>query len=130
DELASSHYSTQDRASYRLKLGLWKGTNRRGGYVRFGSKADICSAKRYVRFTPKSRHVRCSSRCPLWAKSGHRAASFDHLVAATWRDGGTVKSRALAIWAGEAVCCAIRPDWTPSKRLLHAISGPRRSPRR
>src|SRR5262249_17968915 len=39
--------------------------------VRFGSKADICSAKRHVRFTPESGHMRCSSRCPLWAKSGH-----------------------------------------------------------
>ena len=28
------------------------------GYVRFGSKADICSAKGHVRFTPKSGHVR------------------------------------------------------------------------
>ena len=26
--------------------------------VRFGSKADICSAKLHVRFTPKSGHVR------------------------------------------------------------------------
>ena len=28
--------------------------------VRFGSKADMCAAKRYVRFTPESGHVRCS----------------------------------------------------------------------
>ena len=27
--------------------------------VRFGSKADMCSAKRHVRFTPESGHVRC-----------------------------------------------------------------------
>src|SRR5262249_2594165 len=39
--------------------------------VRFGSLADICSAKRHVRFTPKIRHVQCTSRCLLWAKSGH-----------------------------------------------------------
>jgi hypothetical protein len=56
--------------------------------VRFGSKADMRSAKRHFRFTPnsdrKSRHaanghvcftpnsghVRCSSACLLWAKSG------------------------------------------------------------
>src|SRR5262245_50293878 len=30
-------------------------------HVRYGSKADKCSAKRHVRFTPKSRHVRCAS---------------------------------------------------------------------
>jgi hypothetical protein len=53
-------------------------------------KADMCSATRYVRFTPnsdresghaanghvrftpKSEHVRCSYRCPLWANSGHQ----------------------------------------------------------
>jgi hypothetical protein len=28
--------------------------------VRFGSKADICSASTHVRFTPESGHVRCS----------------------------------------------------------------------
>jgi len=39
--------------------------------VRFGSLADICSAKRHVRFTPKSGHVQCNSICPLSAKSGH-----------------------------------------------------------
>jgi hypothetical protein len=40
--------------------------------VRFGSKADICSAKRHVRSTPESRHVQCIRRCPLCANSGHR----------------------------------------------------------
>src|SRR5262249_5912415 len=39
--------------------------------VRFGSKADICSAQRHVRFTPES-DIRCDMvECPLWAKSGH-----------------------------------------------------------
>jgi hypothetical protein len=27
----------------------------------------------YVRFTPESGHVRCTSSCPLSANSGHRA---------------------------------------------------------
>ena len=31
----------------------------------------MCSAKRHVRFTPNSGHVRCKSKCPLCAKSGH-----------------------------------------------------------
>jgi hypothetical protein len=39
--------------------------------VRFGSKADICSAKRHVRFTPNSGHLQRTSPCPLCAKSGH-----------------------------------------------------------
>jgi hypothetical protein len=29
-------------------------------HVRFGSKADICIAKRHVRFTPESGHVQCN----------------------------------------------------------------------
>ena len=48
--------------------------------VRFKSLADIRIAKRHVRFTPKSGHVQCTSRCLLWANSGHQAGSFDHLV--------------------------------------------------
>src|SRR5262249_21657829 len=36
--------------------------------VRFGSKADICSAQRHVRFTPESGHVQCNWRCPLWGQ--------------------------------------------------------------
>jgi len=42
-----------------------------GSNVRFGSKADICSAQVDVRFTPNSGHVRCNSQCPLCANSGH-----------------------------------------------------------
>jgi hypothetical protein len=53
--------------------------------VRFRSQADICSAKRHVRFTPKSGHVRCTSACPLCAISDQSAAHqtttlFDHIV--------------------------------------------------
>ncbi len=44
-------------------------------HVRFGSKADICSAKRHVRFTPKSGHRGARSKCPLSANSGHRVGS-------------------------------------------------------
>ena len=35
--------------------------------VRFGSKADMCAAKRHVRFTPESGHVRCKR---AWAQKG------------------------------------------------------------
>jgi hypothetical protein len=37
--------------------------------VRFGSKADICTAAPQVRFTPKSGHVRRASPCLLWANT-------------------------------------------------------------
>src|SRR5262245_32332936 len=40
--------------------------------VRFGSKADMCSAKRHVRFSPNS-DIKCDMvECPLWANSGLR----------------------------------------------------------
>ena len=39
--------------------------------VRFGSKADMCSANSHVRFTPNSGHVQCTTSCPLCANSGH-----------------------------------------------------------
>jgi hypothetical protein len=32
----------------------------------------------FVRFTPKSGHVRCKNPCPLWANSGHRR--WDHIL--------------------------------------------------
>ena len=67
--------------------------------VRFGSKADICSATADVRFTLNSdresgfpqkamsalppKADMCSAlRCPLCANSGHRTHLFDHLVGA------------------------------------------------
>src|SRR5262249_30184101 len=43
------------------------------------SKADICSAKQHIRFTPESGHVRCTSPCLLWARSGH-ATSADKII--------------------------------------------------
>ena len=58
-------------------------------------KADICSANRHVRFTPRSGHVRCKSRCLLWAKSGHAA---------------------LYSIASLALCCGLR-DLLDSKNL-------------
>jgi hypothetical protein len=40
--------------------------------VRFGSKADIGSAKQHVRFTPES-DIKCDVwECPLRANGGHR----------------------------------------------------------
>ena len=71
-----------------------------GVNVRFGSKADMCAAKCHVRFTPnsdrkseipqkamsalppESRHVQCTSPCPLWANSGHNETLFDHFISA------------------------------------------------
>src|SRR5262245_38754234 len=57
DELAPPHcrpQASEDCQSYQLKVALWKGPTGDTNDVRFGSKADICSAKRHVRFTPES----------------------------------------------------------------------------
>src|SRR5271169_6684773 len=43
-------------------------------------EADITTRSSHVRFASNSGHDPDIVRCPLSAKSGHRAASFDHLV--------------------------------------------------
>ena len=40
-------------------------------YVRFGSKADVRTAKSHVRSYSETGHVQCKRSCPLSAKSGH-----------------------------------------------------------
>ena len=59
--------------SYQMLLGTFTASDSRRlcrQNVRFGSKADICSAKRHVRFTPESGHSQCNSVCPLCAMCG------------------------------------------------------------
>ena len=53
--------------------------------VRFGSKGDMCD-KKPCSLYPKSRNVQRTSRCLLWAKSGHRPSLFDYLF-------GTIEQR-------------------------------------
>ncbi len=60
------------------------------GDVRFGSKADIWTRLRDVRFTPESGHLSGPQECPLSAKSGHRGAEG---VALTATQGET-----LVLW--------------------------------
>src|SRR5262245_7882014 len=85
------------------------------GDVRFGSKADSCSAATHVRFTPNSdresghrqpscplhpRKRTCAMQLgsPLWANSGHRAVLFDHLIrAALSKSGGIVSPSDFAV---------------------------------
>src|SRR5215813_8492025 len=98
-----------EKRHYRLKLARWRAARiwaqdrlvGRPENVRFGSKADMSNASTHVRFTPnsdresrhpqkvmsalplKSGHVRCTNRCPLWAKSGHRLHSITSLARAS-----------------------------------------------
>jgi hypothetical protein len=54
---------------------IWKRSSMTTDDVRFGSKADICSAKAYVRSYSKSGHVQRNSACLLCAKSGRDTIS-------------------------------------------------------
>src|SRR5262249_38246369 len=75
-----------------VKAALW--------HVRFWSKADICSAKRHVRFTPESGHGQCTSSCLLWAISGHSMSLIDYFIGAAKqrrRHGETEHSGGLRI---------------------------------
>ena len=66
--------------------------------VRFGSKADMCSAKRHVRFTPESGHMRCNNKCLLCANSEHGVIySITSLACARSVDGTGMPS-ALAVF--------------------------------
>ena len=48
DEFAPPHCPPRARDPHRIGLGQ----SSEGGDVRYGSKADMCSAKRHVRFVP------------------------------------------------------------------------------
>ena len=66
--------------------------------VRFGSKADIRSAKRHVRFTPKSGHSdTAKNRCPLCANSGHFAFYSITSSARSSSGSGTLRPSAFAV---------------------------------
>src|SRR5262249_20473404 len=105
-----------------------RGSLEEAANVRFGSKADICSAKGHVRFTPESDIGCVPFGCPLRVKSGHRAASFDHLVAATAEQSNQEFSR---FGLGKRFAAQTGLD-AFEKTLASgaAISGPRRSLRR
>ena len=70
--------------------------------VRFGSKADMCSALGDVRFGVESGHVRRTRSCPVRAKSGltQRSKKDRYSMtssAAISKPGGTVKPSAFAV---------------------------------
>src|SRR5262245_21824825 len=76
NEMACPHRRMNGLATFSAKLiqkpALGQGA-REAINVRSGSKADMCSASAHVRFAPKSGHVQRTSRCLLWANSGHGA---------------------------------------------------------
>jgi hypothetical protein len=81
---------------FRIEKRLRRPKTTRTTAARFGSQADICSARRHVRFAPnsdrksgfpqnvmsaftaESGHVRCNEQCPLWANSGHSVTRSPH----------------------------------------------------
>ena len=89
---------TADFATGNCPLGQWP----RSPNVRFGSLADICSAKRHVRFTPNSGHVQCNSVCPLCANSGlmHRSKQHRYSITSSTMErtpAGIVRPSAFAV---------------------------------
>jgi hypothetical protein len=56
--------------------------------VRFGSKADMCSAKRYVRFAPESRHS--AAKCPLRAR-GYIERRYSRSATTAWSRPGPLR---------------------------------------
>ena len=88
--------------------------------VRFGSEADICSAKRHVRFTPKSGHVRCASSCLLCASDVTPFADYHPLTCASCpRHSECLRSPTAA--SGIAKSGHRQPYWiTSSARAIKA----------
>jgi hypothetical protein len=66
--------------------------------IRFGSKADIPTSQRDVRFTPESGHVQCTRPCLLWANSGHCGIYSNTSSARPISVLGMVMPRALAVF--------------------------------
>jgi len=107
-----------------------------GRSVRFGSLADICSAKGHVRFNSESGHVRCNYRCRLWANSGLMQRSNSHTYSITSTAvasnvAGTSRPSALAVVTlmtrSNLVGCStgISPGFAP-RRILSTYSAARR----
>src|SRR6516162_904549 len=68
-----------------------------GANVRFGSKADIRSAQRHVRFTPES-DIKCDIwKCPLRANNGRSPRYSITWSARASKAGGIVRLSALAV---------------------------------
>src|SRR5512144_1281846 len=55
------------------------------------------ASERRVRFAPKSGHVRCKDKCPLWANSGHRACHSINSSARERSEYGIARPKALAV---------------------------------
>ena len=70
------------------------------GDVRFGSKADICTAQGHVRFTPESGHVQRTNDVRFVPKADISAANITYSITSSARArsvGGTVRPSALAV---------------------------------
>jgi len=70
------------------------------------TESDVVSKRR-----PESRHVQCSSRCLLWAKSGHRCV---YLYATTFCRAVSRKKKALDFGVR---FCVLKSTCTSPKRF-------------
>ena len=77
DELAPPHTRSRFWGIVATQMAILEGL----GHVRFGSKADMCSALAHVRFTPESGHVRMSALGQKRTHAPHKKRSlFDDLI--------------------------------------------------
>src|SRR5262249_26639958 len=71
---SATHLSSPIAGTKSLTTFHSKSLSRKVESHRFATLPPIKSvigADHYVRFTPESGHLQCTSACPLWAKSGH-----------------------------------------------------------
>src|SRR5262245_11727720 len=87
--------------------------------VRFGSKADMCSAKGHVRFTPKS-DIKCDIRNVRLGPKADIAEIYSITsLACASTDGGRVRPSALAVFRlitssnFVGVCTGRSPGFSP-----------------
>ena len=97
----SHAYTVKNRGGLQASMKVLLGSCalRRAWMVDFrnGSKADITSTNRDVRFTPKSGHSPTRSGCLLWANSGSRPSYSITSSAMDITPGGMVRPSALAV---------------------------------
>src|SRR5262249_44021611 len=94
-------------------LSLHKQIFERKSHVRYGPTADICSAKRHVRFTPESGHVQCKSRCSLWigpTQNEHANKRWRNSRCSGWRTLLYIRKRTFTTtWIAEFPLRGIAP---------------------
>src|SRR5262249_9367331 len=98
-------------------------------HVRFGSKADICSAQRHVRFTPESGHCETAYFLMQSFKKALLCEPLSFCSFACFRQATDFAALCSSCWVG-LMFCATRSDFdVASDDELCALAGSPASPR-